>query len=106
MQENQIVVLCTAPDQAEGEHIAQVLVAERLAACVNRVPGLVSTYRWQGKVEQAAECLLIIKTSAARFEAVRERIKSMHPYEVPEIIALDITQCDADYLKWLTENSK
>src|SRR6267142_4643316 len=105
MQENQIVVICTAPDQAVGEHIAHALVTERLAACVNRVPGLVSTYRWQGKVEQAAECLLIIKTSAARFEAVRERIKSLHPNELPEIIALPITHGDSAYLKWIADNS-
>ena len=106
MPENQIVILCTVPDQGSGERIAQALVEERLAACVNQVPGLVSTYRWEGKVQKANECLLIIKTTGARFEAVKERIKSLHSYELPEIIALPITAGSKDYLNWLAENSK
>jgi len=81
-------------------------VEERLAACVNQVPGLVSTYRWEGKVQKANECLLIIKTTGARFEAVKERIKSLHSYELPEIIALPITAGSSEYLNWLAENSK
>ncbi len=105
MPENHIVMLCTVPDRPAGERIAQTLVEERLAACVNLLPGLTSIYRWQGKVEQEAECLLIIKTVAARFEAVRDRIQTLHSYDLPEIIALPITDGDAGYLKWLTENT-
>ena len=105
MPENQIVILCTVPDRGSGEQIAQGLVSERLAACVNLLPGVVSIYRWDGKVEKANECLLIIKTVSARFEAVRERIKAMHSYELPEIIAVPITDGDSNYLKWLSESS-
>jgi len=94
------------PDQGSGERIAQALVEERLAACVNQVPGLVSTYRWEGKVQKADECLLLIKTTGARFEAVKERIKALHSYELPEIIALPITAGSSEYLNWLAENSK
>jgi len=94
------------PDRGSGEEIARALVEERLAACVNVVPGLLSTYRWQGKVEQAEECQLIIKTMVSRFEAVRDRIKTLHSYELPEIIALPIASASSDYIKWLTENSK
>ena len=103
MAGNHIVMLCTCPDPASGEQIALALVEERLAACVNLVPDLLSTYRWQGKVEQAAECLLLIKTEASRFEAVKERIQALHSYELPEIIALPITAGDSKYLKWMTE---
>jgi len=106
MPENQIVILCTVPDRGSGEKIALALVEERLAACVNLVPGLSSTYRWQGKVEKAEECLLIIKTQGARFELVRERIKELHTYNLPEIIAVPISGGDDGYLRWLMENSK
>ena len=104
MAENHIVMLCTVPDRESGERIAAALVEERLAACVNLVPGLISVYRWQGKVEQEPECLLIIKTGVSRFEAVQQRIKALHPYEVPEIIALPISHGDPAYLNWITEN--
>jgi len=106
MQENQIVALCSVPNRDTGERIARALVEERLAACVNLLPGLVSTYRWQGKVEQAAECLLIIKTAQSRFDTLRERIKTLHPYDVPEIIAMPISQGDTQYLKWISENTQ
>src|SRR5579863_8313127 len=102
MAENQIVTFCTVPDRESGEGIAAALVEERLAACVNLIPGLTSIYRWQGKVEKAAECLLVIKTTAARFEALKARIKALHPYETPEIIAVPITHGDNAYLNWLT----
>ena len=106
MAENHIVTLCTVPDRESGERIALALVEERLAACVNLVPGLSSTYRWRGKVEKASECLLVIKTTAGKFEAVKRRIKDLHSYDLPEIIALPITAGDAEYLKWLSENSQ
>ena len=105
MAGNQLVTLCTVPDKAAGEKLARALVEERLAACVNLVPGLSSTYRWEGKIVTEAECLLIIK-SAAPFEKLRARIKALHPYEVPEIIAIPISEGDEAYLRWLTQNSK
>ena len=106
MAENHIVTLCTVPDRESGERIAHALVEERLAACVNLVPGLTSVYRWQGKVEKEAECLLIIKTGVSRFNVLKQRIKALHPAEMAEIIALPIIHGDAAYLKWLTENSQ
>lgn len=105
MLENQIVVLCTVPDRESGERIASVLVEERLAACVNLLPGVSSTYRWQGKVRHEAECLLIIKSVTERFDALRARIRALHAYELPEIIALPIQQGDPDYLQWIAANS-
>ena len=83
-----------------------VLVDERLAACVNLLPGLTSIYRWQGAVRRQPECLLLIKTTAARFQALNARIRSLHPYTVPEIIALPIRDGDPDYLHWLNENTQ
>ena len=106
MSENHIVMLCTVPDHGSGERIAQALVEERLAACVNLVPGVVSYFRWEGKLERQDEHLLVIKTGAARFEAVRTAISLMHPAKVPEVIALTITAGSEEYIKWITENSQ
>lgn len=106
MAENQLVTLCTVPDRESGERIALALVEEHLAACVNLVPGVTSTYRWQGKVEKASECVLIIKTTSTRFEAVKNRLQALHTYDLPEIIALPITAGSDEYLKWITENTK
>lgn len=106
MAENHIVILCTVPDRGSGEQIARALVEERLAACVNLVPGAVSIYRWEGKLEQQDEVLMIIKTVAGRFEAVRAAICLSHPYDTPEIIAVHITDGDPKYLSWLIENSQ
>lgn len=106
MAENQLVTLCTVPDRETGENLAQTLVEERLAACVNLVPGVTSTYRWQGKLEKAQECLLLIKTDAGHFAALKDRIKALHPYDLPEIIAVPVNHGDADYLNWLSESLK
>jgi len=106
MAENHIVTLCTVPDRETGERIAEALVQEQLAACVNLLPGVASMYRWQGKVEKAQECLLIIKTGVSRFDVLRRRIASLHPYKVPEIIALPIIHGDKAYLNWISESTK
>lgn len=106
MLENHVVVLSTVPDQKSAENIAAALVEERLAACVNLLPGLTSLYRWQQEVKREPECLLIIKTSADRFEALRQRLRVLHPYETPEILALPVSHGDPAYLNWLTENSR
>jgi periplasmic divalent cation tolerance protein len=100
-----IVVLCTCPDEASAERIATMLIDERLAACVNRVPGVASTYRWQGKVCRDNEQLLLIKTARERFDAVRERIVQAHPYELPEVIAVDIALGHAPYLDWIASQT-
>lgn len=93
------VVLVTAPP-ADAERIARGLVEANLAACVGRIDGLRSVYRWQGAIESADEVQLIIKT-AAPFEAVRAWVRANHPYQVPEIIGLVVSEADADYAAWL-----
>ena len=97
------VLLClsTCPDAETAGQIARALVEERLAACVNRVPGLVSTYRWQGRMQNDAEVLLVIKTTRARFDALRDRLLDLSPYTTPELIALDIVDGSAAYLDWI-----
>jgi periplasmic divalent cation tolerance protein len=98
-----IVVYVTAGSPAEGEHLARALVEERLAACVNRIAPVQSVYRWQGKVEQSEEQLLIIKTRKALFTTLGKRVRELHSYSVPEIIALPIIDGSDDYLQWLDE---
>jgi periplasmic divalent cation tolerance protein len=99
------IVLTTAGSAEEATKISRAIVERRLAACVNIIPQLTSVYRWQGKVEQASECLLIIKTQAAVFERLRNAIKELHSYEVPECIMLEIAQGSEPYLTWIRENS-
>lgn len=100
-----ILVLCSCPDEAVAERIARTLVEERLAACVNRISALRSTYRWQGRVEDEPEVLLLVKTSGSRYEALEQRIAALHPYEVPEIIALPIVAGSKAYLDWLAHST-
>ena len=101
-----IVVFCTCPDASSAEHIARALVEERLAACVSRIGGVVSTYRWQDKVCRDDETLLLIKSASERFDAVRERIVALHPYELPEIIAVDIGRGLPAYLDWIARETQ
>src|SRR5512143_3585547 len=96
-----LVVLVTAPSAPVAAEIARALVAERLAACGNVVPGLRSIYRWQGKVRDDAEALLLLKTSRARWPALRDRVLALHPYEVPEVLALPVEAGSARYLAWV-----
>jgi periplasmic divalent cation tolerance protein len=96
-----IVILVTAGAEAEAEKIAKALVEERLAACVNIINPIRSFYRWQGKVADDREWLLIIKTRADRFAAVAAKVKALHSYEVPEVIALPILAGSDNYLRWL-----
>ncbi len=95
------IVLCTVPDEATARQIASALVAERLAACVNIVPGITSVYRWKGAIETATELLLIIKTTAAAYLRLQDRILGLHPYELPEIIAVSLDQGLPEYLAWI-----
>ena len=106
MSENHLVILCMVPDRGSGEKIAHSLVDAKLAACVNLVPGVVSTFRWEGKVKKEEELLLFIKTAAGRFEATRAAITMLHPYDTPEIIALHMAEGDPKYLSWLVENTR
>lgn len=101
-----LLCLCTCPDAACAATIAQALVEERLAACVSQLPGLQSVYRWQGKVEQAAEVLLLIKTTDDRLAALTARVQALHPYELPELIAVETSGGLAPYLAWVAEQTR
>jgi periplasmic divalent cation tolerance protein len=105
MQEQLIVVLITAPSALVGEQIARVLVEKRLAACVNQAGAVQSLYHWQGAVHQDEETLLIVKSRMDLFEQLASAVKSLHPYEVPEIIALPIVSGSPDYMQWIKEST-
>jgi periplasmic divalent cation tolerance protein len=96
-----LVVLVTAPSADQAAALARALVEERLAACGNVIPGLRSIYRWEGQVQDEPEALLVLKTTRSRFEALRERVLALHPYEVPEVIALPVEVGSAPYLAWI-----
>jgi periplasmic divalent cation tolerance protein len=98
-----IVVYVTVGSAEEGERLANALVEERLAACVNRVGGIHSVYRWEGKIERADEELLIIKSRRDLFDRLKQRVAELHSYSVPEIVALPIVAGNESYLSWLHE---
>ena len=100
------VVLSTAGSEDEARKVAHHLVEHQLAACVNIVPGIESTYRWQGKVESAREWLLLIKTTAEKFPAVRDAIREVHSYDLPECIAIAIDDGSQEYLQWIGDSVK
>jgi len=99
-----IVALMTAPDAATAESIARVLVEERLAACCNILPQVRSIYRWEDAIEQADEVLVIIKTTAAGFDAMRDRVLALHPYDLPELIAVPLGAAHEPYLDWVRQS--
>jgi periplasmic divalent cation tolerance protein len=101
-----LLVLTNVPDAAVAKTIARRLVEQRLAACVNILPGVQSVYQWQGAIEEASEVTLLAKTVQARYAELEAAIKAAHPYEVPEIIALPITTGLPQYLDWITEETK
>ena len=101
---NARIVLSTAGSQDEARKLAHALVERRLAACVNIVPRIESVYRWQGKVENAEEWLLVIKTQAEAFSRVRDAIQELHSYELPECVMVEVDSGSEGYLKWLAEN--
>jgi len=96
-----IIIFITASSDEEAGNIAKTLVTEKLVACVNIIPGIRSTYWWEGKVCQEDEVMLIAKTKSALFPAVMNRVKSLHSYEVPEIISLPIAEGFPDYVRWI-----
>ncbi len=96
-----LLLLVTAGSQEEAEGIAQALVAERLAACVNVVPGITSIYRWQGEVQRDQEWLLLVKSRRDVLDVVVQRVRELHSYDLPETIALPLVGGSAPYLAWL-----
>jgi periplasmic divalent cation tolerance protein len=96
-----VAVLTTAPDAEVADRIGTALVDERLAACANLVHGVISIFRWKGEVRREGETLMVLKTTAARLSDLRRRLVELHPYEVPEVIALDIREGHPPYLDWV-----
>jgi periplasmic divalent cation tolerance protein len=105
-QAGAIVILVTTSSEEEAHKIAEMLLGQRKAACVNIVPRVDSSFWWQGKLDSAQESLLIIKTRASKLPEIIEMVKSVHSYEVPEIIALPIIGGSEDYLKWIDDEVK
>ena len=101
-----LLVFSTFPDDARARQIGRELVRERLAACVNILPGATSLYVWEGKLEESAETLAIIKTRRAVYPALEARLRELHPYEVPEIVAVALTAGLPAYLEWLAAGTK
>lgn len=101
-----LLVITNVPDAVSANAIARDLVESRLSACVNLIPGIRSVYRWQGLLEEANEVMLIVKTSAARYAEVEAAINALHPYDVPEIIALPVAAGLPAYLEWVMGETK
>lgn len=100
------LVLSSCPDTASAERIASMLVEERLAACVNLLPGVTSIYRWQGRVERAGEIQLLIKTTHECLPAVIARVQALHPHELPEVIAVEVRTGLPAYLDWVAAETR
>ncbi len=98
-----LVVFITTEDQDEGAKIAKALVEEEVVACVNMIKEVSSVFKWKGKVEEEAECLLVVKTRTERFHELVRRVKELHSYDVPEVIALPIVEGNTPYLQWIDE---
>jgi periplasmic divalent cation tolerance protein len=98
---SRVVVLVTCPAGRSASRIARSLVEEKLAACVNIVPRVASVFAWKGKVERASESLLVIKTRRSLFDRLSRRVRELHSYAVPEVIAVPVTEGLRDYLRWL-----
>jgi len=99
--EEPILVFSTAPDMESAKEMARLLVLERLIACVNLIPGITSYYWWQEEVRAEEEVLMIMKTSKAKFKDLELKIKEIHPYDIPEILACPVKEISEDYLGWL-----
>jgi periplasmic divalent cation tolerance protein len=100
-----ILVITNLPDRAAAVKLAQALVERRLAACVNVLAECTSVYRWKGVVENTAEVPVLIKTRAARYEEVEGAIRELHPYELPEIIAVPVSRGHDEYLQWVADET-
>ena len=104
MKEKILLVFCTVADEKDAHRIARVLVEKKLAACCTFIPGATSIYHWQGRVEEARETMLLIKTTQRKYDQLEKEIKMLHTYQVPEIIAVNIEMGSPAYLDWLIES--
>lgn len=101
MNTDHVIILCTCPDRETALKLAEAVVDRELAACANIVPGLASVYRWKGRRETAEESLLLIKTRLAAYPELEKAVRALHPYELPEIIAVPIERGLPEYLAWI-----
>lgn len=106
MRNRYIIIFVTCASKREASLIAKKLLNERLIACANIIEGVESSFWWKGKTDKATESLIVIKTVKRNFRKIQKRIKKLHSYEVPEIIALPIVEGEGDYLKWIDESIK
>lgn len=98
-----IVVFMTVPSLREGNRISRAVLTSRLAACVNVIPGIRSMYQWKGKIVQEKEAMLVLKTTRSRYRKLEQKIKQLHPYEVPEVIAIPLICGSSQYIEWVTK---
>ena len=101
-----MVVLCMFPDKEKARQIGTHLVEKQYAACVNLIPGAESIYRWQGKICKESEIMAVFKTTRSAFARMSRELSALHPYDQPEIVALPVTDGDAGYLGWVTDQSR
>ncbi|MGI9291699.1 MAG: divalent-cation tolerance protein CutA [Gammaproteobacteria bacterium] len=105
MNTETLIILCTCPDDAVAAELSRRLIEQGLAACINRFGGLTSVYKWEGEMKEGTEVQLVIKTSEQAVERLIEELKQLHPYELPEIIAVPITAGYNPYLEWIREST-
>lgn len=108
MYKNLRLIYITTSNKEEARRIGRMLVEEKLAACVNIIDGMESIYRWEGKIEEASECILIAKTHYSKVKPLTERVKALHSYQCPSIVSITLTEDEGNiaYLNWLLEESK
>jgi len=99
----EIVIFITSRSKEEAKKLTRKLVEEKLAACINIISNVESLYWWKGKIETSKECMLVVKTHGKKIEEIIQRVKEIHSYEVPEIIALPIVEGNKDYLTWISD---
>lgn len=104
MAEEVLLAFSTFPDAETARRIAHALISEKLAACANIIPTMNSIYRWKGKIETGDETIVFFKTTQDRYDAFQEKLRSLHPYEIPEIICVTIDKGLPDYLRWVVES--
>jgi len=104
MAEDSRLILSTFPDADTARRIARILVEEKLAACVNLIPQIESIYRWKGAIETASEVLGLIKSTIGKYQLLENRIRELHPYEVPEVISIRIDSGNLAYLRWIEQS--